>query len=90
MVAFRNNVGSAPVTNWVSPKSSQIAFGRGLCLTLLAVVLSLTFDKGSLGFVAINNADSAWTTTFTTSLGDGQYCDVIGGGSVSGSCTGTS
>jgi len=30
MVGFRNNVGSAPVTHWVSPESQQIAFGRGL------------------------------------------------------------
>ncbi|PBK84861.1 glycoside hydrolase family 13 protein [Armillaria gallica] len=29
MVEFRNNVGSAALTDWVSPQSSQIAFGRG-------------------------------------------------------------
>ena len=29
MVGFRNNVGSAALTNWVSPQSQQIAFGRG-------------------------------------------------------------
>ncbi|KAF9484818.1 glycoside hydrolase [Pholiota conissans] len=73
MVGFRNNVGSAAITNWVSPQSQQIAFGRG-----------------ALGFVAINNADSAWTTTFTTSLPAGSYCDVIGGKSSSGTCTGSS
>ncbi|KAJ3484790.1 hypothetical protein NLI96_g5399 [Meripilus lineatus] len=73
MVGFHNNVGAAPMTNWVSPQSQQIAFGRG-----------------TLGFVAINNADSAWTTSFTTSLPDGSYCDVISGQSVSGSCTGLS
>ncbi|KAG6855228.1 Alpha-amylase 1 [Tephrocybe sp. NHM501043] len=72
MVGFRNNVGSAAITNWVSPQSQQIAFGRG-----------------ALGFVAINNADSAWTATFTTSLPAGSYCDVISGKSSSGSCTGT-
>ncbi|KAG6856815.1 hypothetical protein H0H87_000514, partial [Tephrocybe sp. NHM501043] len=72
MVGFRNNVGSATITNWVSPKSQQIAFGRG-----------------ALGFVAINNADSAWTATFTTSLPAGSYCDVISGKTSSGSCTGT-
>ncbi|KAJ7208225.1 glycoside hydrolase [Mycena pura] len=73
MVGFRNQVGSAAMTNWVSPQSQQIAFGRG-----------------SLGFVAINNADSAWSTTFATSLPNGAYCDVISGKSSSGACTGTS
>ena len=40
MVGFRNNVGSAALTNWVSPQSQQIAFGRGayspLAFTLTA------------------------------------------------------
>ncbi|KAJ7895008.1 glycoside hydrolase [Mycena leptocephala] len=72
MVGFRNQVGTAAITNWVSPQSQQIAFGRG-----------------SAGFVAINNADSAWSTTFTTSLPNGAYCDVISGKSSSGACTGT-
>ncbi|KAI0071345.1 glycoside hydrolase [Panus rudis PR-1116 ss-1] len=72
MVGFHNTVGSSALNNWVSPQSSQIAFGRG-----------------SLGFVAINDADSAWTSNFTTSLPDGSYCDVISGTSSSGSCTGS-
>ncbi|KAJ7056015.1 glycoside hydrolase [Mycena amicta] len=72
MVGWRNNVGSAAIVNWVSPQSSQIAFGRG-----------------SLGFVAINNADSSWSTTFTTSLPNGAYCDVISGTSSGGACTGS-
>lgn len=29
MVGFHNNVGDAPLTNWVSPQSEQIAFERG-------------------------------------------------------------
>ena len=29
MVGFRNKVGEAALTNWVSPQSQQIAFGRG-------------------------------------------------------------
>lgn len=74
MVGFRNEVGSAsPMTNWVSPSSQQIAFGRG-----------------SAGFVAINNADSTWTATFTTSLPAGSYCDVVSGTSTAGVCSGTS
>ncbi|KAJ7839161.1 glycoside hydrolase [Mycena olivaceomarginata] len=72
MVGFRNQVGTAAITNWVAPQSQQIAFGRG-----------------ALGFVAINNADSAWTATFTTSLPNNAYCDVISGKSSGGACTGT-
>ncbi|KAJ7691417.1 hypothetical protein B0H17DRAFT_1201064 [Mycena rosella] len=29
MVGFRNQVGSAAITNWVSPQAQKIAFGRG-------------------------------------------------------------
>ncbi|KAF7348959.1 Alpha-amylase [Mycena venus] len=29
MVGFRNQVGTAAITNWVSPQAQQIAFGRG-------------------------------------------------------------
>ncbi|CAL1711231.1 unnamed protein product [Somion occarium] len=50
----------------------------------------IAFGRGSLGFVAINNADSAWTSTFSTSLPNGSYCDVISGQSSSGTCTGNS
>ncbi|KAI0062559.1 glycoside hydrolase [Artomyces pyxidatus] len=72
MAGFRNRVGTAALTNWVSPSSQQIAFGRG-----------------SLGFVAINNADSSWTATFSTSLPSGSYCDVVNGNSSAGVCTGS-
>ncbi|KAJ7590713.1 glycoside hydrolase superfamily [Mycena floridula] len=70
MVGFRNNVGSAEITDWVS-QTGQIAFGRG-----------------SAGFVAINNKDEDWATTFSTSLPDGGYCDVISGSSSSSTCSG--
>jgi len=73
MVAFHNTVGSEQMTNWVSPSSQRIAFGRG-----------------SVGFVAINNEDSAWDATFSTSLPAGTYCDAISGSVSSGKCTGTS
>ncbi|KAF7327096.1 Alpha-amylase [Mycena kentingensis (nom. inval.)] len=49
----------------------------------------IAFGRGSAGFVAINNADSAWSATFTTSLANGAYCDVISGKSSNGACTGT-
>jgi hypothetical protein len=71
MVGFRNAVGSAALTNWVSPTPQQIAF-----------------ERGAIGFVAINNMDVDWKTTFSTSLPDGSYCDVISGTNSSGKCTG--
>jgi hypothetical protein len=46
-------------------------------------------DISALGFGAINNADSAWTATFTTSLPNNADCDVISGKSSGGACTGT-
>ncbi|KAH8814784.1 glycoside hydrolase [Flagelloscypha sp. PMI_526] len=50
----------------------------------------IAFGRGSAGFVAINNADSAWSATFTTSLADGSYCDVIVGSSSGSTCSSTS
>ncbi|EIM87674.1 alpha-amylase [Stereum hirsutum FP-91666 SS1] len=37
----------------------------------------IAFGRGSIGFVAINNAASSWSATFSTSLPDGTYCDII-------------
>ncbi len=93
MVGFRNNVGSAAITNWVLPQGSQIAFGRGTFhqLPSASVGLGLSDSKlGALGFVAINNADMDWSATFLTSLPDGSYRNVISGTSSEGICTGSS
>jgi len=49
----------------------------------------LAFGRGALGFVVINNEDSAWSQTFTTSLPAGSYCDVVSGSAASnGVCSG--
>jgi hypothetical protein len=45
---------------------------------------------GTLGFVAINNADDAWSTTFSTGLPTGSYCNVFEGTSKGGTCSGSS
>jgi hypothetical protein len=45
---------------------------------------------GSLGFVAINNADDAWKTTFSTGLPLGLYCNVFEGPPKAGACSGSS
>jgi len=50
----------------------------------------IAFGRGSLGFVAINNADNNWSTTFTTPLPDGDYCDVIQGINSGSGCSGSS
>ncbi|KDQ58060.1 carbohydrate-binding module family 20 protein [Jaapia argillacea MUCL 33604] len=49
----------------------------------------IAFGRGSLGFVAINNADSAWTATFSTPLPAGSYCNVIDGAASGTTCTGS-
>ncbi|EUC56002.1 glycoside hydrolase family 13 protein [Rhizoctonia solani AG-3 Rhs1AP] len=50
----------------------------------------IAFGRGSSGFVVINNADSAWTRTFTTPLAANSYCDMVSGAAASGKCTGAS
>ncbi|KAF8596149.1 alpha-amylase-domain-containing protein [Ceratobasidium sp. AG-I] len=51
----------------------------------------IAFGRGSTGFVVINNADSAWSTTFTTPLAAASYCDMVSGAAgSSGTCTGAS
>jgi hypothetical protein len=94
MVGFRNAVGSAAMTNWTSPQPNQIAFGRGFILYYYCMYIAGHTDKmfilqGNIGYVAINNNDSVWNAVFSTSLPDGQYCDVISGAGSSGSCSGT-
>lgn len=48
----------------------------------------LSFGRGSSGHVAINIDTSAWSNTFTTSLADGAYCDVISGPMSGSKCSG--
>ncbi|QRV89259.1 alpha-amylase [Ceratobasidium sp. AG-Ba] len=50
----------------------------------------IAFGRGSTGYVVINNADSAWSRTFTTPLAAGSYCDMISGSASGGTCTGSS
>lgn len=50
----------------------------------------IAFGRGSAGFVVINNADSSWSATFTTSLPSGTYCDVYTGPKSGSSCSGSS
>lgn len=50
---------------------------------------AVAFSRGSLGFVAINNASSSVTATVPTSLPPGLYCDLLSGGRVGTSCAGS-
>jgi alpha-amylase len=47
------------------------------------------FNRGSLGWVGINDSAVASTATYTTGLADGAYCDVITGGVTASACAGT-
>ena len=72
MVGFRNAVQANKMTNWFSPTSQRVSFGRG-----------------NAGFVAINNSDKDWNSSFQTSLPGGKYCNVIDGVKKSGKCSGS-
>jgi alpha-amylase len=50
----------------------------------------ISFNRGSVGFVAINNSTSSWTQTFSTHLPEGTYCNVVQGtlNSAKSACTG--
>ena len=73
MVGFRNQAGTAPVTDvWTGNGGAALAFGRG--------------DRG---FAAFNRGGPVATRTFQTSLPAGSYCDVASGSRRAGTeCTG--
>lgn len=50
----------------------------------------ISFNRGSIGFVAINNSTSSWIQTFSTHLPAGTYCNVVQGtlNSAKNTCTG--
>ncbi len=48
----------------------------------------IAFSRGHRGWIAINNATSAQTRTFSTGLPRGTYCDIIHGNVSNGHCTG--
>ena len=57
MTGFRNAVDGAPITNWVSPQSNRIAFGRGKCLSLRSYLAILT---GHLRFGWLRRHQQWW------------------------------
>jgi alpha-amylase len=49
---------------------------------------AIAFSRGNQAWIGINNSADAVTSTFTTGLAPGAYCDVIHGDPSSGGCTG--
>ncbi|MEV0393714.1 carbohydrate-binding module family 20 domain-containing protein [Polymorphospora rubra] len=47
------------------------------------------FHRGDRAWIGINDSGSPVTHTFVTGLADGEYCDVISGGTGGTGCTGT-
>ncbi|KAJ7348969.1 glycoside hydrolase superfamily [Mycena albidolilacea] len=62
--------------------ANMVAFHNavgGAALTNIVAGTSqqVAFGRGAAGFLIINNAASAWTKIWTTSLPAGTYCDII-------------
>jgi hypothetical protein len=76
MVQFRQVTAGESVTNWQNIGGAPSNH--------------IAFGLGSVGFVAINRTDADATTTYTTAMPDGLYCDIINGGRTAdgSACTG--
>ena len=73
MVEFRNAVKDTSVANWWDNGDNKIAFSRG-----------------SQGFIAFNGQYGVnLNEKLQTGLAAGTYCDIISGGKVGNSCTGS-
>ncbi|MFD0593782.1 carbohydrate-binding module family 20 domain-containing protein [Catellatospora coxensis] len=48
----------------------------------------IAFGRGNVGFAAFNRDGAAWSTTFSTGLPAGVYCNVATGDFTAGTCTG--
>jgi alpha-amylase len=90
---------SAPVGSWTCEHRIPSVAGMVSFRLATATVPTMTdwwddgsneiaFGRGNRGFVVINRETSANARGFRTELAAGQYCDVVGGALVGGSCTG--
>ncbi|GAB1521208.1 alpha-amylase [Rhizoctonia solani] len=92
--------GAGGVNNWLcqhrwTPIAGMIGFynqvgNAGLTNWAQGSNQQIAFGRGSVGFVAINNENWEWTSTFQTSLPSGTYCDVASGKKEGNNCTGGS
>jgi len=90
--------GSGPTGGWQcqhrwTPIANMVAFANAAGTNGLTNVKTsgnnqLAYGRGSVGYVAINNDGGAWKATFTTSLPNGSYCDIVNGKKSNGKCTG--
>ncbi|KAJ7684471.1 alpha-amylase [Mycena polygramma] len=51
--------------------------GAAVTNVLTGTSQQVAFGRGAIGFLVINNDVSTWSTTWTTSLPAGTYCDII-------------
>lgn len=63
MVKFRSATNGHAQTNWVVGNNGD----------------QVAFNRGKIGFVALNNSGSVWSQKFATGLPAGTYCNVIQG-----------
>jgi alpha-amylase len=63
IVRFRSAMNGQPQQNWAVGNNGN----------------QVSFNRGNVGFVALNNSTSAWTKTFATHLPAGTYCNVVQG-----------
>ncbi|KAI9433229.1 glycoside hydrolase [Lactarius indigo] len=88
MVGFRNQVGSAPITKWVSPSSQRIAFARGsvgfVAINNVGSRWNATFMTGLPGGSYCNvidgsaSSDGTCTGTAFTIGSDGSMAALVG------------
>lgn len=74
IVKFRSAMSGQAQQNWATGNNGN----------------QVSFNRGNVGFVALNNSGSAWTKTFATTLPAGTYCNVVQGtlSADGASCTG--
>jgi alpha-amylase len=63
VVKFRSAVNGQPQQNWAVGDNGH----------------QISFNRGNVGFVALNNSGSVWRKTFATHLPAGTYCNVVQG-----------
>jgi len=90
--------GNGPTGGWEcqhrwGPIANMVAFFNAVGTSGLTNVKTsgnnqLSYGRGTVGHVTLNNAGGSWKATFTTSLPSGSYCDIVNGKKSNGKCTG--
>ena len=99
-VTCASSLESAAIGQWVCEHrdpfiARMVGFRRIVAGTAIANwwddgANAIAFSRGDKGFVAINRGSAPVTTTLTTGLAPGTYCDLLSGGVSAGACAGTS